>query len=78
MNEKRNELIETLADVDDDIAELYLMEEEPTIEQIKTAIRKQTLALKFVPVFMGSAYKNKGVQDVYIIIRCCMYLFTIT
>mmetsp|Transcript_21703 Transcript_21703/g.30426 ORF Transcript_21703/g.30426 Transcript_21703/m.30426 type:complete len:788 (-) Transcript_21703:113-2476(-) len=60
--EKRIELIERLADVDDDIAELFLMEEDPTPEQLKTAIRKQVIACNFVPVFMGSAFKNKGVQ----------------
>ena len=60
--EKRKELIERLAEVDDDIGELFLSEIEPSVEQIKTAIRKQTIARTFVPVFMGSAYKNKGVQ----------------
>ncbi|KAL7552974.1 hypothetical protein ACHAWF_016214 [Thalassiosira exigua] len=62
VEEKRTELIEKLADVDDEIAELFLMEEEPTEEQTKEAIRRQTVACKFVPVFMGSAFKNKGVQ----------------
>lgn len=60
--EKRKQLIEKLADVDDEIAEKFLMEEEPTIEELSAAIRRQTIARKFVPVFMGSAYKNKGVQ----------------
>jgi elongation factor G len=60
--EKRKELIERLAEVDDDIAELFISEIEPSPEQIRTAIRKQTIARKFVPVFMGSAFKNKGVQ----------------
>jgi elongation factor G len=60
--EKRKELIERLAEADDDIAELFISEIEPTIEQLKVAIRKQTIARTFVPVFMGSAYKNKGVQ----------------
>lgn len=62
VEEKRMELIEKLADVDDEIGELFLMEEEPTEEQLKEAIRRQTVACKFVPVFMGSAFKNKGVQ----------------
>ena len=60
--EYRAELIERLADIDDDIAELYVAEEDPSVEQLKAAIRRQTIAQKFVPVFMGSAYKNKGVQ----------------
>lgn len=60
--EKRLEMIEKLADVDDEIGELFLMEEDPTEEQLKEAIRRQTVACSFVPVFMGSAFKNKGVQ----------------
>lgn len=62
MEDVRRELVESLADVDDEIAEQFLMEEDPSVQDIKDAIRRQTLALRFVPVFMGSAYKNKGVQ----------------
>ena len=62
VEEKRLELIERLADVDDEIAEIFLMEEIPDAETLKAAIRRQTLACAFVPVFMGSAFKNKGVQ----------------
>lgn len=58
----RQELIGKIADFDDVVGEKFLMEEEPTIEEIKAAIRKGTLALDLTPVFMGSAYKNKGVQ----------------
>ena len=39
---------------------MFLADQEPTAEQLKAAIRRATLALKFVPVFMGSAYKNKA------------------
>ena len=60
--ERRAELVATLADVDDDIAELFLMEEEPTPQQLHDAIRTQVIALTFVPVLMGSALKNTGVQ----------------
>lgn len=60
--EYRTNLIAALADVDDVVAEKFLMEEVPTEEEIKAAIRKGTLSLKFVPVFCGSAYKNRGVQ----------------
>lgn len=62
VQQKRMELIECLSDVDDDIAELFLMEEIPDIQTLKAAIRKQVIACKLVPVFMGSAFKNKGVQ----------------
>ena len=62
VEEKRMELFEKLADVDDDIAEMFLMEETPDAATLKTAIRKAVIKCQFVPVFMGSAFKNKGVQ----------------
>ena len=58
----RQELISKAADFDDDLAEKFLMEEEPTVEELKAAIRKGTIDLKLTPVFLGSAYKNRGVQ----------------
>ncbi|KAI8902758.1 P-loop containing nucleoside triphosphate hydrolase protein [Globomyces pollinis-pini] len=60
--EKRNELIETLTEVDETMEDLFLNEQEPTNQQIQDAIRRATISLQFVPVFMGSAYHNKGVQ----------------
>ncbi len=60
--EYRTALIEACAEVDDVIGEKFLMEEEPTIEEIKSAIRTATIANKMVPVCCGSSYKNKGVQ----------------
>jgi elongation factor G len=63
MEEKRAELISQLADIDPTIEEIYLNEQTPTEQQIHDAIRRQTIACKFCPVFMGSAYKNKGVQN---------------
>jgi len=60
--EKRSLLLETIADIDEEVGELFLMEEEVDVPTLKAAIRRQTIALKFVPVFMGSAFKNKGVQ----------------
>lgn len=62
VEEKRKVLIETLADVDDEIAELFLDEKEPTRDQVKAAIRRATISLKFTPVFIGSALANKSVQ----------------
>jgi elongation factor G len=62
--EKRNVLIETLADVDDEIAEIYLEEQTPTPQQIKDAIRRATIARKFTPVLMGSALANRSIQPV--------------
>lgn len=59
---KRRELVETLADVDEAIADKFLMEEEITNEEIHSAIRRATLAKLFSPVMMGSALKNTGVQ----------------
>lgn len=64
VEEKRQVLVETLADVDDEIAELFLEEQEPSVEQIKNAIRRATIARKFSPVLMGSALANTGVQAV--------------
>ncbi|RLV83315.1 Elongation factor G mitochondrial [Meyerozyma sp. JA9] len=64
VEEKRALLIETLADVDEEMADLYLEGEEPTIPQIKAAIRRATIGRKFTPVLMGSALANKGVQPV--------------
>ncbi|MBR1920295.1 MAG: elongation factor G, partial [Spirochaetales bacterium] len=58
----REHLVEQLADVDDEIMSLVLEDKVPSIEQIKAAIRRQTIALKFVPCFCGSAFKNKGIQ----------------
>ncbi|AZZ61455.1 elongation factor G [Oenococcus sp. UCMA 16435] len=62
VEEKRDELIEAVADVDDQLMEKYLGEENISIADLKAAIRRATLALKFYPVLAGSAYKDKGVQ----------------
>jgi len=60
---KRSEMIEKLADVDESIMELFMEEKEPSREQIIAAIRKGTVNFSVVPVIMGSAFKNKGVQQ---------------
>jgi elongation factor G len=58
----RHDLIAAIADHDDEMAEMFLSEKDPTVDQIHAAIRRATIALKVTPVFIGSAYKNKGVQ----------------
>jgi len=60
--EYREKLIETLAEIDDDIMEAYLAEEPLDENRLRAAIRKATIGLKLVPVLCGSALKNKGVQ----------------
>ena len=59
----RQELLEAAADCDDDLMEKVLMEEEVSVEELKVAIRKGVISCKINPVFVGSAYKNKGVQE---------------
>ncbi|GJM99639.1 hypothetical protein PR202_ga16760 [Eleusine coracana subsp. coracana] len=60
--EKRRELIEVVSEVDDQLAEAFLNDEPIEANQLKAAIRRATVARKFIPVYMGSAFKNKGVQ----------------
>lgn len=62
VEEKRGELIEILADFDDELMMAYVEGEEMTVGQIKSAIRKATLDVEFFPVLCGSAFKNKGVK----------------
>ncbi len=61
--ERHQELLEAAADCDDDLMEKVLMEEEVSVEELKAAIRKGVIDCKINPVFVGSAYKNKGVQE---------------
>ena len=62
VNEKREELIGTVADFDDELMELYIGEEEIPVDVLKRAIRNATLSVQFFPVMCGSAFKNKGVK----------------
>ena len=64
IEEWREKLIETAVEQDDDLMEAYLEGEEPSVEDLKRCIRKGTIALDFFPTFCGSAFKNKGVQNV--------------
>jgi elongation factor G len=57
-----NDLVEQLSNVDDTLGEMFLEEKPITKEDLKHAIRRATIALKFIPIAGGSAFKNKGVQ----------------
>ncbi|MDO4182603.1 MAG: elongation factor G [Coriobacteriia bacterium] len=59
----RQELMDAAADCDDDLMEKVLMDEEVSVEELKAALRKGVCECKVNPVFVGSAYKNKGVQE---------------
>ena len=60
--EAREHIIHDVSDVDDVLCEKFLMEQPISVEDIRAAIRRATLALKMTPVMCGSAIKNKGVQ----------------
>ena len=60
----RAELIETAVEEDDEVMEKYLEGEEPDIDTLKACIRKGTVKLSFFPTYCGSAFKNKGVQQI--------------
>ncbi len=60
--EWRSTMIEIAVEQDDDVMEAYLEGEEPDVPTLRRLIRKGTLAIDFIPVLCGSAFKNKGVQ----------------
>jgi elongation factor G len=60
--EFRHGLVESISETDEVLMEKYLEGEEPTIEELKKALRRATINNEIVPVFCGSSYKNKGVQ----------------
>ncbi|MEG0025887.1 MAG: elongation factor G [Bacilli bacterium] len=62
VDEKRNELIEAVAEYDDELMEKYLEGEDISIDLIKKAIRKGTLSVEFFPVLCGTALGNKGIK----------------
>ncbi len=62
--EWREKMIEAAVEQDDDLLEAYLDGTEPSIEDLKRCIRKGTIALDFFPTYCGSAFKNKGVQNI--------------
>ncbi|WMI80677.1 elongation factor G [Anaerotignum sp. MB30-C6] len=60
--EYRQTLVETVAETDEELMMMYLEGEEPSVEQLKTAMRKACINCDLIPVFCGTAYRNKGVQ----------------
>ncbi|CDS39450.1 elongation factor G mitochondrial [Echinococcus multilocularis] len=60
--DRRSEMIECLANADEEIGEAYLSEEPLSVEQLKAGIRRATLAHHFTPVLVGTALRNRGVQ----------------
>jgi elongation factor G len=58
------ELVERLAEVDDEMADLFLNGKEPAKDQLMAAIRRTVIACKFIPVLVGTALRNRGVQMV--------------
>jgi elongation factor G len=70
---RRDEMIEGIANVDDELGEAFLMDAGGITEaQLRAAVRRATIALKMTPVMCGSAYKNKGVQ--LLLNAVCSYL----
>ena len=61
-NEWHDNLIEKICELDDDLMMQYLEGEEPSVDDLKKVLRRATIACEAVPVYCGSAYKNKGVQ----------------
>lgn len=60
--EWREKLVEAISSIDDDLMVKYLEGEEVSEQELRSALRKGTLAMKIIPVVTGSAFKNKGVQ----------------
>lgn len=62
VEEYRHKLIEKIAETDDALLEKYLSGEEPTVQELKEALRRAVIAYKLVPIYAGSSLRNKGVQ----------------
>jgi len=62
MEKHRHELVERISETDDALLEKYLNGQEPTIEELKVALRKAVIGYKLVPVYAGTSLRNKGVQ----------------
>ena len=62
VEQSRHDLIERICETDDALLEKYLGGEEPTVEELKAALRRATIAYKLVPIYCGTSLRNKGVQ----------------
>ncbi len=60
--EYRRNMVESICETDEALMERYIMEEEITVEELKAALRRATIANDIIPVCCGTSYKNKGVQ----------------
>ena len=66
-------MLDTISLYDDELMEAMLEGDEPSEEQIHKAVRRATIAREITPVFMGSAYRNKGVQEVLDAVRATQH-----
>lgn len=62
VEKRRHILVEKISETDDALLEKYLNGEEPTVEELKAALRKATISYKLVPIYAGTSLRNKGVQ----------------
>lgn len=62
VEEYRHKLIEKIAETDDSLLEKYLSGEEPSVEELKAALRRAVIGYKLVPIYAGTSLRNKGVQ----------------
>jgi elongation factor G len=62
VKEYRNKLVEKISETDDALLEKYLNGEEPTVEELRAALRRAVIAYKLVPIYAGTSLRNKGVQ----------------
>lgn len=62
VEKRRHDLIEKISETDDALLEKYLNGEEPTVEELKAALRRATISYKLVPIYAGTSLRNKGVQ----------------